>query len=263
MAAPSRRMSAWREGQRPPGGHRQLHLDQVDAGDHLGDGVLDLQAGVHLEEVEALVAVDEELDGAGAGVADARRRRDRRRAHRLPGLLADEGRGRLLDDLLVAALDGALPLEQVHGVAVVVGQHLDLDVPRVGDVPLGVHRVVAEARPGLRTGAREGLAPTRTPRARRACPSPASRRGFEHDRVADGRDQRPGLLGIGQRRGARYQWHSGCLHPPAGLDLVAHGLHGLGRRPDEGQTLLGTAPSEACSSRSGSRSPGGWRRPRP
>ena len=39
-------------------------------------------------------------------------------------------RGRLLDHLLVAALQRAVALEQVHGIAVPVGEHLDLDVAR-------------------------------------------------------------------------------------------------------------------------------------
>ncbi len=37
-------------GQRRPSGHQQLEADQVEPGDRLGDRVLDLQAGVHLQE---------------------------------------------------------------------------------------------------------------------------------------------------------------------------------------------------------------------
>ena len=50
-----------------------LQLDEVDAGDHLGDRVLDLQAGVHLHEEELVGPVrgDDELDGACTGVVDA------------------------------------------------------------------------------------------------------------------------------------------------------------------------------------------------
>ena len=50
-----------------------LQLDQVDAGDHLGDRVFDLQAGVHLHEEELVWPVrgDDELDGACAGVVHA------------------------------------------------------------------------------------------------------------------------------------------------------------------------------------------------
>ena len=39
-------------GQGLAGGDAELPLDQVLAGDHLGDRVLDLQAGVHLHEEE-------------------------------------------------------------------------------------------------------------------------------------------------------------------------------------------------------------------
>ena len=58
------------EGHRQAGGDADLLLHQVDVVDRLGDRVLDLQAGVHLDEVELAVLV-EELDGAGAGVVDA------------------------------------------------------------------------------------------------------------------------------------------------------------------------------------------------
>ena len=49
----------------------QLRPHQVEAGGQLGDRVLDLQAGVDLEEGEGLVArVVEELHGPGADVPD-------------------------------------------------------------------------------------------------------------------------------------------------------------------------------------------------
>ena len=47
-----------------------LPAHQIDAGDHLGDRMLDLQPRVHLEEVEPAVVVEQELDRAGVGVAD-------------------------------------------------------------------------------------------------------------------------------------------------------------------------------------------------
>ena len=50
---------------------QDLAAHQVDAGHHLGHRVLDLDARVHFDEVE-LVAIDveQELDGAGAAIAD-------------------------------------------------------------------------------------------------------------------------------------------------------------------------------------------------
>ena len=140
-----------RHGEHLTGGDPHLPFDEVDAGDHLGDGVLHLQAGVHLHEEELVRGVvrDQELHGAGAAVVDA--------AGRVAGGLADPGAGgaavgqgfqqrrrRFLDDLLVPALQRALALAQVDDVAVVVGQDLDLDVPRRVDQPFQEEGVVAE-----------------------------------------------------------------------------------------------------------------------
>ena len=54
------------------------------------------------------------------------------------------GRGRFLDHLLMAALQRAIALEQMHGVAVIVGEHLHLDVARPRDIFLDQHAIVAE-----------------------------------------------------------------------------------------------------------------------
>ncbi len=56
-------------GQLLAGGDQQLLLHQVDAGDQLGHRMLDLDARVHLDEIELAVLV-QELEGAGAAIAD-------------------------------------------------------------------------------------------------------------------------------------------------------------------------------------------------
>jgi hypothetical protein len=57
----------------------ELGLDQVEAGRHLGDRVLDLQPRVDLEEAERLAGgFVEELHGGGALVADRQRQPLRR-----------------------------------------------------------------------------------------------------------------------------------------------------------------------------------------
>ena len=88
----------------------------------------------------------DELDGAGAVVADGLGEGDGLLAHRLARLLVEEGRRRLLDDLLVAALDRAFALAEVDDVAVLVAEHLDLDVARIDDELLDEDAVVAERR---------------------------------------------------------------------------------------------------------------------
>ena len=44
--------------------------DEVDSGRQLGDGMLDLQAAVHLDEVRLSVRAEQELERAGVLVAD-------------------------------------------------------------------------------------------------------------------------------------------------------------------------------------------------
>ena len=60
---------ALRKGQLLAGGDADLHLHDVDAGHPLGDRVLHLHPGVHLDEEELAVLV-QELERAGAAVAD-------------------------------------------------------------------------------------------------------------------------------------------------------------------------------------------------
>ena len=152
------------------GGDLDLPAHQVDRGDRLGDRVLDLDPGVHLEEEERAVLVDQELGRAGADVADRLGQPQRGRAEGRAAARAAAGRGRLLEHLLVAPLHRAVALGQVDAVPVGVAQDLDLDVPRVLDVALEQHRVVAERRQGLAPGRLD-----RRRRARRARAPPACR----------------------------------------------------------------------------------------
>lgn len=61
-----RRHVLLREGQRLALGDVQLQRDEIKPQRLFRDRVLHLQAGVHLEEVEVLVGVDEKFDGPGA-----------------------------------------------------------------------------------------------------------------------------------------------------------------------------------------------------
>ena len=100
-------------------GDPDLRLHDVEAGHDLGHGVLDLDARVDLDEVEgAGVGIHQELDRAGADIVGGAADLERRLAQGRAALLVEIGGGRALDHLLVAALDGAVALEQVDQVAV-------------------------------------------------------------------------------------------------------------------------------------------------
>src|SRR6266478_1355392 len=124
----------------------ELPFDQIQAGHHFSDGVLDLQPRVHLHEVELAVRREQELHRAGTDVSD-RLRRGHRGPPQLQALLGRKTRGRrLFDHLLVAALGRAVALSQPQTAAVPVREHLDLDVARVRHVALQQHAIVAESR---------------------------------------------------------------------------------------------------------------------
>ena len=100
-------------------------------------------------------------------IADRLGQRDRLLAHRLAHFGRDERRRRFLDHFLVAALDRAFALAEVEDVAVLVAEHLDLDVARRLDELLDEHAVVAEAGEPLALDRLEALAHVLLVNARR------------------------------------------------------------------------------------------------
>jgi hypothetical protein len=63
------RQVALPEAQLLAGGNPDLLGDEIDAGDLFGHRMLDLDAGVHLDEVE-LVVLEEEFEGARTTIVD-------------------------------------------------------------------------------------------------------------------------------------------------------------------------------------------------
>ena len=151
-------------------GDAELLADQVEPGGLLGDRVLDLQAGVDLQERDQPVLADEELHGAGAVVAGFA-------ADGFGGVVdggalvvGQERGGRLLDQLLEAALQGAVAGAHDDDVAVGVGEHLRLDVAGLVEVALDEALAAAERR------GRPRAPPSRTARGSRGVRGPPSSR---------------------------------------------------------------------------------------
>ena len=197
------------------GGDADLRLDQVDPGHAFGDGVLDLNARIDLDEVElAGVGVLQELDGAGGAVADGAADLERRLAQIGALRIAEKRRRRAFNHLLIAALHGAIALVQMHEIAVGVAQDLHFDMPRAADQLLEIHLVLAEGRLGFAPRGRHGLdeLPVVFDDAH-AAPAAAPTR-LEHHREADGlrHGQRLRVI-IGQGRRCRHHRHSRAPPP--------------------------------------------------
>ena len=132
------------------------------------------------------------------------------------------------------ALDGTLALAQADHVAVLVGQHLKLDVPGMLDVLLHVEIAVAERARGLRLRRLEQRRQFFFGADDAHAAPAAAGRGLHDHREAD--LLRP-LHGLAVRRDdsvrPRQNRHAGLLHGRAGFFLLAHQPRHFRPRSDE------------------------------
>ena len=188
--------------------------------------------------------VHQELDRPGALVSGGARDAHRSVGDPPPQVVVDDGRRGLLDQLLIAPLERAVPLAQERDVAVRVGQDLGLDVVGSFDVSLEVHLGPAEVRAGLARRALDGLAQLRGGAHQPHALPASTERGLDHQGEADPVGRSNGLLGVdGVRRPRDDRRPRPGRHRSRG-DLVSHRRHGLGRRADEGEAGGPDRPGE-------------------
>ena len=223
-----------------------LRLHQVDARDHLGDGVLDLDARIDLDEIErAGVGIDQELDRPRVVVADGAAELQRVLVHRGARRGVEGMRRRAFDDLLVAPLHRAVALVQVDEIAVIVAEDLHLDMARAADQLLQIDLVVAErgqafAPRGLHLVGELGLVPDLAHAAPAAAPA-----RLEHDRKTDLPGEAGGLVRVArQRTGGRDDRDAGGLRDFPGRHLVAELAHDFGTGADERDAGVGAGLGE-------------------
>ena len=222
-------------------GNAELPFDQIDARHALGHGMLDLQPGVHLHEPDAVRlqpvrGVGDELDRPGPDVVHGLGRLDRGPGHGGAHGIAHARRRRLLDHLLVAALQRTVALIQMDDLAVPVAKHLHLDMARTGNIAFDQHPVVTERRSPLALGAGQTggeigriIDPFHTLAA-------AARDRLDQHRIADPRRLgRQGLFRLVRALIAGRHRHPGLDHQLLGRVLQTHGANRGRVRPDPDQ----------------------------
>ncbi len=207
------------EAEREPGSDPYLLLHDIDPRDHLRHRVLHLDAGVHFEEVE-LPVLPEELYRSCSFIAHGAGGVDCHLSHASARCGIQRRGRRFLYELLVPPLNGAFPLAQVDDVPLRVGEDLELDVTRIGQVPLDVDIGDAESVGGdcLRGGERfQQFALVR----RDGHPDPSSASGgFDDDGIAYVAGDGFGLPGPGdalvraRHHGDTAFYHLASAQPP-------------------------------------------------
>jgi len=222
----------------------ELLFHEIDAGDELGCGVFHLEPRVHLEVVEPAVLV-QELDGARVDIVATLGDLHRRLTHGLDDLVGNSGRGRFLDEFLVASLRGAVAGAEMDAVAVAVGENLHLDMARLVEIELHVALVAPEIAGGFALGGIE-LGCSFVGGLHHLHPSSAAAVGrLDRHRPAVGVAEGDDLVRIGdQIRRAGDPGDIDLLGRLSGRDLVAHHVDRVWRRTDEGDATLGDGTSE-------------------
>src|SRR6201988_2773945 len=139
----------------------------------------------------------------------------------------------------MAPLDAALTLAQRHAPAAMIGEYLNLDVPRALEVFLDVDAAVAKRFLRFTLRGVECVLDLRIARPEPHALAAAARHRFEQHRVAQALGLGLGFRGVAQRRRRpRNDRHAGSLHPAPGFRLVAHGADRTRRRTDEDEPVL-------------------------
>ena len=197
--------------------------------------MLDLQAGVHLHEIEPAVRIDNEFDRAGPGVIDGPGCADCGVAHCAACLIRHAGRRGFFQNLLMAPLDRAVPFEQVYRIAMLIAEDLDLDVPGLFQVFFQKHPVVIERAQRLPLCRTQRFTEFRRAVHCPHAPAAAARRCLEHDRKTDFfRFAQEEHLVLVVTVVTRDKGDAGLPHNGFGRAFGSHGLNCSGRRTDEG-----------------------------
>src|SRR3954471_21004573 len=211
-----------------------LLLHDVHARDHLGNGVLDLDARVHLDEKELALLV-QEFERARAAIADLLARVDAALADLLAQLVRQVGGRRLLHHLLVPSLQRAVALAEVDGVLLPVTENLDLDMPRLLEVALEVDHRIGERSLRFAACHVDGVEQRRLGMHDAHAAAAAAAGCLDDHGIADLAGDAHDLLRIVRQRalGAGHGRHTRLGHRLLGADLVAHQPYVFWMRADE------------------------------
>ena len=217
--------------------YANLFTYKINARDHLCDRVLDLQARVHLDEIEVSVFI-KELHRARAQIADLCDGLGDDRADLFTLRLVQGRRGRLFENLLVAALQRTIAFPQMRDVSMAVGDHLDFDMARLAEILLEIDGIVAKGSLGFGLRCTDGVLKVFLGLGDLHAPPAAASSGLHEHRIAD-------LLGDLLRFadashtaiGPWNTWHASIDHRLLGGDFVAHGADVLGFGANEDQPV--------------------------
>ena len=208
---------------RLPPGDPQLFGNQVDSCDHFGYGVLHLNPGVHFHEIKAPATVQQKLNRSCTLIIDAAGCCYSCIAHSSSKLGVQCRTRCFLQQLLVAALNRAIPLPQMNHVAVAICQHLHFHMTWPVDEFLHVQARVAEGGLRFPLGCFVQIRQLIGTGHEAHTPATTACGGLDHHRIAHLFRQDRSLLGIGQQTfTSRNGGDTHRLHRRLGCGFIPH-----------------------------------------
>src|SRR5258708_7282538 len=122
----------------------------------------------------------------------------------------------------------------MDAVAIFIGEHLNLNMPRMLNEPFDINVPVLKSRGGFRRSSLQRMPEFILTVYDGHAPSTAPRRGFyDHGKPNLARYFNRFFFRIQRFSAAGNNWDSGRFHGAPGFNLVAHQLNDAGPRPDE------------------------------
>jgi hypothetical protein len=209
-----------------------LFCNQIQSGYHLGNRMLNLQAGVHLKEVKLSTSVNE-FHRAGVAVSSRACDASGSLANLFPGVSREGRRRRFLDDLLETPLHRTFPFEQVYDISEGITENLNLDMSWPFHKPLGIQSPVAEIALPFAPRLRHRIVKLGKVANNAHALAASSGRWLDDKRRTD----RPGTVkkcvGIVFLDSRWCDWESTARDKVAGPDLVPHELDHVSGRTDK------------------------------
>ncbi len=114
-------------------GDTNLQRHEIQSGNFFGHGMLNLQPGIHFEEVKRTGGIQQEFNRTGSSILDALGRINRRLPHLCPQRLAHHGTGRFLNHFLMSPLHRTIAFTQMDTGSMGIRKDLHLDMAWLND----------------------------------------------------------------------------------------------------------------------------------
>ena len=210
-----------------------LEFDEIDTRNDLRNTMLDLKAGIDLEEKE-IISGQQEFDSTDSVIADVFDQSNRRIFQPPDHLVRNAGRWRFFEDLLMTSLDRTVTTTNGERMAMTIRCDLDLYMAAIANHRLDEECSVAERRCRFRLSGSKSIGELARFLDHSDTAATTAGGRLEHDRKANTLGMRERVDFIHNFAAAPFRnRYTGLFREALGSDLVAEHSHGVSARTEK------------------------------